>query len=76
MARDGYPASVPVRPGADHRPRHFVGGSVGSFRVGRRDCAGLRVLVASHVSGSDKVEAVERYGENVVVTETRVRIGG
>ena len=35
---------------------------------------GLRVLVASHVSGSDKIEALERYGENVVVTETRVRV--
>jgi len=42
----------------------------GFVPCGSSGWCGLRVLVASHVSGSGKVEAVERYGENVVVAET------
>ena len=69
--------------GADRRPAARCRRRSGSplsgllgegYRVWAAGILRTACLVASHVSGSGNAEAVERYGENVDVTETRVRI--
>src|SRR5215470_2774546 len=73
MPKDGYTASIPRSyPGVGHRRRSISRRVAGFITRGGLGVGGLRVLVASHVSRSGKAEAVERYGENVIVTETRV----
>src|SRR5262249_44702269 len=62
-----------VRHGADHRLQSLLGGRVGSSAAPLGLC-GLHVLVVSRASECGEVDGLKRYGENIVVTEARVRI--